>query len=283
MVSRFLSICTDEANMKDLHMEATAGKAPSQTKDTMLASMRELNALSQTNDGEKRAGLFHKLVSEIGQLQNETLSHAVTEMLEVSSLLTWQALAQCGTPECTSAILQILRTFDRSSLEIDAVVYSMGFLPNVNIQDMLTMAQYKQSKAIMYSLSNSVRRYANVNELFILVFRFMFLNNTWLHFYAFLTLLISFYLLSLLPEELYNSHKFSHHVHWTDSTKVNPKSHLRLLLCLNSWPPSWAVIAQVTRTKFFWLLGCVYFTPCIHRHFLSFYSCLLRYPKDSSH
>ncbi|XP_072558800.1 apolipoprotein B-100-like [Paramormyrops kingsleyae] len=149
----------NEANMKDLHMEATADKAPTQTKDTMLASMRELNALSQTDDGERRAGLFHKLVSEIRQLRNETLSHAVTEMLEVSSLLTWQALAQCGTPECTSAILQILRTFDRSSLEIDAVVYSMGFLPNVNIQDMLTMAQYKQSKAIMYSLSNSVRKF----------------------------------------------------------------------------------------------------------------------------
>uniref|UniRef100_A0A3B3RLB7 Vitellogenin domain-containing protein n=1 Tax=Paramormyrops kingsleyae TaxID=1676925 RepID=A0A3B3RLB7_9TELE len=158
MVSRFLYICADEANMKDLHMEATADKAPTQTKDTMLASMRELNALSQTDDGERRAGLFHKLVSEIRQLRNETLSHAVTEMLEVSSLLTWQALAQCGTPECTSAILKILRTFDRSSLEIDAVVYSMGFLPNVNIQDMLTMAQYKQSKAIMYSLSNSIRR-----------------------------------------------------------------------------------------------------------------------------
>ncbi|XP_048841544.1 apolipoprotein B-100-like [Brienomyrus brachyistius] len=149
----------NEANMKDLYMEATADKAPTQIKDTMLASMRELNALSQTDNGEKRAGLFHKLVSEIRQLRYETLSHAVTEMLEVSSLLTWQALAQCGTPECTSAILRILRTFDRSSLEIDAVVYSMGFLPNVNIQDMLIMAQYKQSKAIMYSLSNTVRRF----------------------------------------------------------------------------------------------------------------------------
>ncbi|CAB1436580.1 unnamed protein product [Pleuronectes platessa] len=39
-----------------------------------------------------------------------------------------QVLAQCGTPECSSAIMQILRTFDSSAVEVDAAVFALGLV-----------------------------------------------------------------------------------------------------------------------------------------------------------
>ncbi|KAE8286764.1 Apolipoprotein B-100 [Larimichthys crocea] len=82
-------------------------------------------------------------------------------MMDMSMSLSWQALAQCGTPECTSAMLKVLRTFDESSLEVDAIVYALGLMPNPSrlmVKDMLAMAQNKQSRPIMYALSNAVRK-----------------------------------------------------------------------------------------------------------------------------
>ncbi|KAG5846843.1 hypothetical protein ANANG_G00119290 [Anguilla anguilla] len=152
----------NEANLKALHMEAVEDKSPAQTKDVILATLRELSTLSQTQQGKQRAHLFQKLVTEIRGLKSETLTPAVPEMVEVSGPLTWQALAQCGTPECSSAILQILRTMDKSAVEVDAAVYAMGLLSNPNnqlVQDMLNMAKYKQSKPILYTLSNIVKRF----------------------------------------------------------------------------------------------------------------------------
>ncbi|KAJ8269867.1 hypothetical protein GJAV_G00107700 [Gymnothorax javanicus] len=149
---------TNEANLKTLPMEAVEDKSPVQTKDAALATLTKLSALSQ---GKSRVHLFQKLVTEIRGLRSEALSAALPEMMEVSGLLTWQALAQCGTPECSSAVLQILRTKDQSALEVDAAVYAMGLLPNPDkhlVKEMLSMAEYKQSKPILYGLSNIVRR-----------------------------------------------------------------------------------------------------------------------------
>uniref|UniRef100_A0A7N6APW4 Vitellogenin domain-containing protein n=1 Tax=Anabas testudineus TaxID=64144 RepID=A0A7N6APW4_ANATE len=148
-------------NIRYLHMDVAADKSPVQTKDAAIATMQQLNTLSQTTKGEQRATLFHKLVSELRDMNVDILGSAVVEMMEMSSSLTWQALVQCGTSECTSAMLKVLRTFDEGALEVDAAVYALGMLPNPSrlmVKDMLAMAQYKQSKPIMYALSNTVKK-----------------------------------------------------------------------------------------------------------------------------
>lgn len=142
-------------------MDVAEDKSPVQTMEAVVATMQELHSLSETTEGEKRAGLFRQLVSEFRDLKGDILNSAIVEMTDISSSLTWQALAQCGTPECTSAMLKLLRTFDEDALEVDAVVYALGLLPNPSrhmVKDMLAMAQYKQSKPIMYALSNVVRK-----------------------------------------------------------------------------------------------------------------------------
>uniref|UniRef100_A0A8C7PEG7 Vitellogenin domain-containing protein n=1 Tax=Oncorhynchus mykiss TaxID=8022 RepID=A0A8C7PEG7_ONCMY len=147
------------ANLKGLPMEADEDKSVVQDKDAPLAVLRELATLS---NGEKRAHLFQQLVSMVRGMKAETLSPAIPEALKVSGPLTYQVLAQCGTPECSSAIMQILRTFDNSAFEVDAIVFAMGLVPNPSallVNDMLAMARYKQSKPILYALSNVVKRF----------------------------------------------------------------------------------------------------------------------------
>lgn len=142
-------------------MDVTDDKLPLQTKDSVILTLQQLNNLPSTTQGEKRASLFHSLVSELRGLNVDALESAVLEMMDMSTSLSWQALAQCGTPECTSAMLKVLRTFDESSLEVDATVYALGLMPNPSrlmVKDMLAMAQNKQSRPIMYALSNAVRK-----------------------------------------------------------------------------------------------------------------------------
>ncbi|MEQ2309852.1 hypothetical protein AMECASPLE_002761 [Ameca splendens] len=151
----------NEASFKPLPMDVANDKSPVQTKDAVIATMQKLNTLSETNEGEERATLFHKLVSELRGLNTDVLSSSVDEMMSVSAILTWQALVQCGTPECTSGMLKILRNFDHAAYDVDAFVYTLGMLSNPSrlmVQDLLAMAQYKQSKPIMYALSNAARR-----------------------------------------------------------------------------------------------------------------------------
>uniref|UniRef100_A0A672I0G0 Apolipoprotein Ba n=1 Tax=Salarias fasciatus TaxID=181472 RepID=A0A672I0G0_SALFA len=147
---------------KPLHFEDPDEKAPVQTKDAVLSTFQELAGLATTDQGQRRTSLFHKLVSSMRVLRNETLSQAVADMFDTSGWLTWQALFQCGTPECTSAILQVIRTIDGVSLEVDALVYGLGLQADpdeARVRDMLSMAQYKQSKAIMYALANIVEKF----------------------------------------------------------------------------------------------------------------------------
>ncbi|KAJ8269866.1 hypothetical protein GJAV_G00107690 [Gymnothorax javanicus] len=149
----------NEASLKSLTMEAVEDKSRVQKTDVLLATLRELSTLTEN---KRRVHLFQQLKTVIRGLRSEALSAALPEMMEVSGLLTWQALAQCGTPECSSAILQILRTKDQSALEVDAAVYAMGLLSTPDerlVRDMLSMAEYKQSKPILYTLSNIVRRF----------------------------------------------------------------------------------------------------------------------------
>uniref|UniRef100_A0A3B4T7G9 Apolipoprotein B n=1 Tax=Seriola dumerili TaxID=41447 RepID=A0A3B4T7G9_SERDU len=132
-----------------------------QDKDAGLNLLRELANLPET-EGERRAHLFHKLVTMFRGMKAETLSPAIPEAIAVSRVLTYQVLAQCGTPECSSAIMQILRTLESSSLEVDAAVFALGLMSNPSallINDMLEMAKYKSSKPIMYALSNVIKRF----------------------------------------------------------------------------------------------------------------------------
>ncbi|KAL2082440.1 hypothetical protein ACEWY4_022258 [Coilia grayii] len=148
-------------NEQTLHPHASVDKSPIQDKDAALALLRELAGLSKTDDGHKRAHLAHKIVSMIRKMSAETLHAVVPEALEISPSLTYQALFQCGTPECNNAITRILKTFDSSSMEIDAIIYAMGLLPKPSrqlVSDMLEMAKFKQSKPIFYGASNAVKR-----------------------------------------------------------------------------------------------------------------------------
>ncbi|GLD49481.1 apolipoprotein B-100-like protein [Lates japonicus] len=147
--------------VKGLHMEAVEDKSVVQDKDAGLNLLRELANLPET-EGERRAHLFHKLVTMVRGMKAETLSPAIPEAIAVSRVLTYQVLAQCGTPECSSAIMQILRTLDSASLEVDAAVFALGLMSNPSallINDLLEMAKYKSSKPIMYALSNVVKRF----------------------------------------------------------------------------------------------------------------------------
>ncbi|KAM9355030.1 apolipoprotein B-100 [Pholidichthys leucotaenia] len=147
---------------RPLYFEGPDDKGPVQTKDAVLSTLRELASLAGTGQGQKRTGLFHKLVTGMRVLRNKTLSRAVPEMRAVSGWLTLQALFQCGTADCTSAILQIIRTMDGVSLELDALVYGLSLQPDpdaARVRDMLSMAQYRQSKAIMYALANTVKNF----------------------------------------------------------------------------------------------------------------------------
>lgn len=146
--------------MKELHMEAVEDKSVVQDKDAVLHLLRELTELSET-DGERRAHLFHRLITMVRGMKTETLRSTIPEALAVSRLLTYQVLAQCGTPECSSGIMQILQTFNRLSLKFDAGVFAMGLVSNPSsllINDMLEMAKSEPSKPIMYALSNVVKR-----------------------------------------------------------------------------------------------------------------------------
>ncbi|XP_037341646.2 apolipoprotein B-100 [Pungitius pungitius] len=166
------------SHSKPLYFQDTDDKAPAQTKDTALGTLNDLMALAGTNQGQRRTSLFHKLVSSLRVLRNETLSQTVPEMLDVSDLLTWQALFQCGTIECTSAIIQALRTIDGLSPEADALIYGLSLQANPDatlVRDMLSMAQYKQSRAIMYALANTVKKFhkAKVTQVVTDVSKFM--------------------------------------------------------------------------------------------------------------
>ncbi|XP_060722344.1 apolipoprotein Bb, tandem duplicate 1 [Tachysurus vachellii] len=151
----------NEANMKTLHLDESVDMSPSQDKNAILAVLRELSGLSRTTDGQKRAHLAYKLVAVMRKMNADTLSDALPEALDISPSLTYQVLFQCGTPECSGALMQVLRTFKSSSTEIDAAVYAMGMVPNpsrVLVKEMLETAKFKPSKLIYYATSNAVRR-----------------------------------------------------------------------------------------------------------------------------
>ncbi|XP_072314359.1 apolipoprotein B-100 [Eucyclogobius newberryi] len=145
-----------------LHFADPDDKAPVQSKEAAVNILAELLALSGTDQGQKRTGLFHDLVTTMRALRNETLSETVSEMLSASTWVTWQALIQCGTPECTSAMLQSVWKIDDASAGVDAFVYALGLKTDptaAHLRDMLSTAQYRQSQGIMYALAYTVKNF----------------------------------------------------------------------------------------------------------------------------
>ncbi|XP_020787230.2 LOW QUALITY PROTEIN: apolipoprotein B-100 [Boleophthalmus pectinirostris] len=133
-----------------------------QTKESAVNILNELLTLPGTDQSQKRTSLFYNLVSTMRALQNETLSETVTEMLDISTWVTWQALFQCGTAECTSAMLQSIWKINGVSAEVDAFVYALGLKTDptsAHLRDMLSTAQYRQSKGIMYALGYTVKNF----------------------------------------------------------------------------------------------------------------------------
>lgn len=161
-----LLVHTDVKHMhsKPLHFEEVEDDEHIQKKDTVLRTLQKLVALAGSGQYERRSSLFYELVSSLRAMRNNTLSLTISEMMQASAWLTWQALLQCGTQECTSVMLQTTKTLDGLSIEVDALVYGLGLQANpdtTRVQDMLSMAQYKQSKAIMYALANTVKKYVD--------------------------------------------------------------------------------------------------------------------------
>uniref|UniRef100_A0AAY4AYW0 Vitellogenin domain-containing protein n=1 Tax=Denticeps clupeoides TaxID=299321 RepID=A0AAY4AYW0_9TELE len=144
----------------DLHLEDAENKHLVQSKDGMLSTMRDLAGLPNTDQGEQRASLFYKLVSEIRGLKNETLTSALREMLQMSISITFESLAQCGTPECFSAIMELLRRPLSSDLPTSAIIYGLGLLSEscpLRVRDILTTAQRSQDKLVMYGLAYATK------------------------------------------------------------------------------------------------------------------------------
>ncbi|XP_073708815.1 apolipoprotein B-100-like [Garra rufa] len=147
---------------KHLALEAMEDKAPAKNPEALLFIFKELKSINEKPDRQLRASTFQSLVSELRGLEHEVLQQTITQMVEEDKLLTWQALIQCGTSECGSAMFSILKTFDTDAIEVDAAVYALGVMlspTGLLVKDILEIAQTKKSKPIMYSLSNVVRRH----------------------------------------------------------------------------------------------------------------------------
>ncbi|XP_016388548.1 apolipoprotein B-100-like, partial [Sinocyclocheilus rhinocerous] len=102
---------------KHLALEAVEDKAPAQTSEALLFIFRELKSMNEKPDRQLRASTFQSLVSELRGLEHEVLKQTITQMVEEDKFMTWQALIQCGTPECGSAMFSILKTFETDAIE----------------------------------------------------------------------------------------------------------------------------------------------------------------------
>ncbi|KAL0965051.1 hypothetical protein UPYG_G00276130 [Umbra pygmaea] len=148
----------NEDNFKGLPMEAAEDKSVVQDRDAVLAVVKELAGLT---NGERRAHLFQQLVGMVRGLKEETLNSVVQGSL-FSGPLIYQVLAQCGTPECSRSIMSIIKFFSSLAFDVNPIVFAMGLVPNPSamlVNDMLDMAKNKQSKTIMYAMSNIVKRF----------------------------------------------------------------------------------------------------------------------------
>ncbi|XP_035698244.1 apolipoprotein B-100-like [Branchiostoma floridae] len=110
---------------------------------------------------------FADFVSALRVLDNETLSQVLPEMLaSKASDQVMQALPQCGTRPCFSAIRQLVTSGFLPKAVAETAVYAMAFLPYPNvdaINETLRVAQYNRSRPAVLALSSLVYRYTQNN------------------------------------------------------------------------------------------------------------------------
>ncbi|CAH1244186.1 APOB [Branchiostoma lanceolatum] len=110
---------------------------------------------------------FADFVSALRVLDNETLSQVLPEMLaSKASDQVMQALPQCGTKPCFSAIRQLVTSGFLPKAVAETAVYAMAFLPYPNvdaINETLRVAQYNRSRPAILALSSLVYRYTQNN------------------------------------------------------------------------------------------------------------------------
>ncbi|XP_043918557.1 apolipoprotein B-100 [Protopterus annectens] len=158
-----------EDSMKEnLFLKQSTIKLSQKSGDNVLKTLEDLKQLSVSMQNAQRASLFQKFVTGLRSLKNESLTSVLPKLMETSSSITLQALPQCGTPECYSAILQVLRDDSVSPLIADGIIYALGLMPSPcprRVREVLTMAQYLQSRPSFYALSHTVRKFYEDNGI----------------------------------------------------------------------------------------------------------------------
>ncbi|XP_062892635.1 apolipoprotein B-100 [Mobula hypostoma] len=155
----------DESTIKkELTMEHVEDRV--QSADSVLLVLQKLARISEDDQRQQRANLFQTLVAELRKVDGKTLETALPDLLQMEKprTLTFQALLQCGTPECFGAIIQMLQSKNVPELLADAVTYSVGLMASPSedrIRSILNMAKVRQTRGMFYALSHTVRRFYN--------------------------------------------------------------------------------------------------------------------------
>ncbi|XP_067841370.1 apolipoprotein B-100 [Heptranchias perlo] len=147
---------------KELTLEHADNRAKSE--DPALSALQNLVRLSEDGQNQQRANLFQKFVVELRRMEKHTLETALPKLvkMEIPRSITFQALLQCGTPECFGAILKMLQSEPVPPLVSDAVTYAIGLMasPSENrVQDILNLAKFRQTRGTFYALSHTVRKF----------------------------------------------------------------------------------------------------------------------------
>ncbi|XP_067879378.1 apolipoprotein B-100 [Heterodontus francisci] len=153
----------EEATIKkELTLEHTDSRAKS--ANSALSALRSLVRLSEGGQNQQRANLFQAFVVELRRLEKETLETALPKLvkIEVPRSITFQALLQCGTPECFEAILKMLQSEPVPPLVADTVTYAIGLMASPSasrIHNILNLAKFRQTRGTFYALSHTVRKF----------------------------------------------------------------------------------------------------------------------------
>ncbi|KAM5291763.1 apolipoprotein B-100 [Ctenodactylus gundi] len=152
-----------ESAMKvGLAFESTKSTSVPKQAESVLKTLQEMKKLSISEQNLQRANLFNKLVTELRGLSSEAVTSLLPQLIEVSSPITLQALVQCGQPQCSTHILQWMKSEKAHPLLIDVVTYLVALIPDPSAQrlhEIFNMAKEYQSRATLYALSHVANNY----------------------------------------------------------------------------------------------------------------------------
>ncbi|XP_066091149.1 apolipoprotein B-100 [Saccopteryx bilineata] len=157
--SRFFDAGTEEVG---LAFESTKSSSLPKQAEVIVKTLQELQKLHISEQNAQRARLFNKLVTELRGLDHEAVSALLPKLVKLSSPITFQALVQCGQPQCYTHILQWLKSEQASPLLIDVVTYLMALIPEPSAQrlrEIFYTAKEQRSRATFYSLSHVINKY----------------------------------------------------------------------------------------------------------------------------